>query len=343
MSKKIRVLVVDDSSTMRSLIRSGIEKDPKIEVVGEASSAREARDLVRLLSPDVLTLDIEMPGMNGLEFLKRLMRARPMPVVMLSSVTAKGSEAAIQALSIGAVDCIQKPRFSVEGYPFERLSETLRVASEAQVLPRVRLQKNEITAVSATQRWNGKFVMIGASTGGVEAIEYILSYLPIDCPPILITQHMPEQFLVNFAKRLNKLVSPNVRLAQAGDALSPGMVFLAPGGDFHLTLSDEPTPKIHLSNTPKRSGHRPSVDEMMLSAKHLAHLAVAVILTGMGFDGAEGMRVLKENGADCYAQDKASSVVYGMPKVASEKGGVNKILPLNLIPEAIMKACAKVS
>ena len=342
MSKKIRVLVVDDSSTMRSLIRIGIEKDPRIKVVGEAASAKEARDRVRSLAPDVLTLDIEMPGMNGLDFLQRLMRARPTPVVMLSSVTAEGSEAAVKALSLGAVECILKPRLSVGQNPFENLSETLLMASEAQVAHRVGMRSVKRAIPEHHQRWNGKLVMIGASTGGVEALEFVLSCLPHDCPPILITQHMPEQFLVNFADRLNRLSNPTVRLAQNGDMPKVGEVLLAPGGEFHLVLTDELSPKVHLLQAPKRSGHRPSVDEMMLSAKHMAHRTVGVILTGMGHDGAEGIRVLNTNGADCYAQDQASSVVYGMPKMAFEKGGVRNILPLRKIPEAILKACAKV-
>ncbi len=335
---KTRVLVVDDSATMRNLIRMGLESDPRLEVVGEAASAREARDLVKTHSPDVITLDVEMPEINGLEFLRRLMRARPMPVVMFSSVTSKGSSAAVEALSLGAVECVLKPSIRSQTNTLKQLPDIVYAAAKAQVsgVPRLALGVNS----EKFSNWNGKFVLIGASTGGVEALEYILSSMPSNCPPILITQHMPSQFLYKFADRLNRICKPLVRLAAEGDRPAAGEVLIAPGGETHLVLTRQDRLEIGLQRGPRHSGHRPSVDRMFLSAAPLAERAVAVILTGMGYDGAEGMAALRSGGAKCIAQDKESSVVYGMPKVAFERGGVEQVLQLKKIPAAILAACS---
>ncbi|SFU98987.1 two-component system, chemotaxis family, response regulator CheB [Aliiroseovarius crassostreae] len=335
-----RVLIVDDSPTMRSLIRFGIQKDPCLVVVGEAASALEARELVKTKSPDVMTLDVEMPGMSGLEFLRRLMRAKPMPVVMFSSLTAEGSEAAITALSLGAFECILKPGPGAGQSSLESLPQTIHAAAQARIDPVGRAIRKNLTSQQGFSDWNGKTVLIGASTGGVEALEFLVEKMPVNCPPILITQHMPAQFLVKFANRLDRIAKPKVRLAKEGDRPLPGEILIAPGGETHLVLVNPQDPKIHLLKAPKRTGHRPSVDEMMLSAQAMANRVVGVILTGMGTDGAEGMAQLKAQGATCLAQDEKSSVVFGMPRVAIEKGGVDVVLPLVQLPNAILDMCS---
>lgn len=335
MAAPVRVLIVDDSSTMRRLIRAGIETAPGIEVVGEAGTAREARDAVKALNPDVMTLDIEMPGMDGLEFLSRLMNARPMPVIMFSSLTAKGSEAAVRALSLGAVDCVEKPQRAIASRTFRDLADKLRVAATATVRRPCLTEDRSAAQNQRGRSWNGKWVLIGSSTGGVEALETILRGFPEDCPPTLITQHMPEQFLISFARRLDASFSPSVRIARDGDRPKRGEVYIAPGGDTHLHI-DANSQALRLVEGPKRSGHRPSVDEMMLSAVQFGPKVIAAILTGMGRDGAEGMRELRRAGAVCFGQDEATSVVYGMPRVAKELGGVEREIPLGEIADALL-------
>lgn len=327
-TRPIRVLIVDDSLTMRRLIRTGIETDPLIQVVGEASTAREARDAVKALAPDAMTLDIAMPGMDGLEFLSRLMAARPMPVVMISSLTSSGSESAIQAMRLGAIDCIEKPKFGEAEATFSRLRDLLVKSSYGRsprpvIAPTASKAKN----VGGKFNWNGNLVLIGSSTGGVEALETIFRTFPEDCPPTYVTQHMPAQYVVSFASRLNATVRPNVSLARAGDTPEQGQIKLAPGGEHHLVF-DPIGPRVQLSTAPKRNGHRPSVDEMFCSAVPFAQKITAIVLTGMGNDGAEGMKLLGQNGAYCIAQDEASSVVYGMPRAAFETGAVDRQLPL---------------
>ncbi len=337
--KMTRVGIVDDSPTMRGLIRIALEADPRIEVVGEAASAFEARELVKTVSPDVLTLDVEMPGMSGLEFLRRLMRAKPMPVVMFSSVTAAGSDAAVTALSLGAVECVSKPTLGSGRNTLASLPETICAASQARIGALSSFSSAPQVKSQTVDGWNGKMVLIGASTGGVEALEFLVKNLPANCPPVLITQHMPEQFLANFANRLNRIAIPTVRLAKEGDQPTRGEILIAPGGETHMVFSKSPNAKIHLLQGPKRTGHRPSVDEMLLSAQQFSDRTVAVIMTGMGADGAEGMVALRAKGATCIAQDKDSSVVFGMPRVAIEKGGVDRILPLQKLPGEILDAC----
>lgn len=332
----IRVLIVDDSATMRRLLRSVIDADPRFEVVGEAGDARQARAAVKDLDPDVMTLDVEMPGMSGLEFLERLMQARPMPVIMFSTLTAKGSDAALRALSLGAVDCIEKPRFGGAGATFAQLPERLLVAASAQVgNPRPR-QKPSMPRRSPNWQWNDKWVLIGSSTGGVEALETILGSFPENCPPTLITQHMPAQFLESFARRLANTVQPVVRLATDGERVRPGHVYLAPGGETHLGIAPDGQ-TLRLLTTPKRSGHRPSVDTMFASAVPFADRMVAAILTGMGRDGAEQMRCLRDHGATCIGQDRDTSVVYGMPRIAQEFGALDEVLPLPEIAPALLR------
>ena len=337
MTHAARVLIVDDSATMRRLIRTGIANDPRFEVVGEAADAREARDAVKALVPDVITLDVEMPGMSGLEFLDRLMRARPTPVIMFSSLTAKGSEAALTALSLGAVDCVEKPRFGSAEATFSRLKDRLYVAANARVGGPRSPVRTPVRVNASGWQWNKKWVLIGSSTGGVEALEMVLGSYPENGPPTLITQHMPAPFLASFAARLNAVMRPMVRLAADGVRPRQGEVYIAPGGETHLVL-DQDGQTLRLLEAPKRSGHRPSVDMMFASAQPFGKRMVAAILTGMGRDGAEQMKALREAGAACIGQDRESSVVYGMPRIAQDLGAVEAQFPLpDIGPELLRR------
>ncbi len=332
----MRVLIVDDSATMRRLIRAGLEADRRIRVVGEAASATEAREAVMVKAPDVMTLDVEMPGMDGLEFLRRLMRARPMPVIMFSSTTPQGSDAALRSLSLGAIDCIEKPRFGQAGHALAHLTEMVLAAAQARVgrggHPRGASQRGKYP--DPNWRWNGKWILIGSSTGGVEALETILRDFPDNCPPTLVTQHMPKPFLSSFASRLNATMRPVITIANDGDRPMPGHIYIAPG-DRHLVIGDDGA-TLRLDAGPARAGHRPSVDAMFGSAVALAEHVVAAILTGMGRDGAEEMKALRDNGAICIGQDKHSCVVYGMPRVAREWGAVEHVRPLGEIAAELL-------
>ncbi len=340
-SAPIRTLIVDDSATIRRLIRQSLARHPDIEIVAEAGCARSARDAVNRHRPDVMTLDVEMPHMDGLEFLRRLMRARPMPVVMVSALTEKGSRAAVKALSLGAIECVAKPKRWKSDTGFEKLADSLRVAACAKVRG-TQFVTRERDAAAPRYRFRHGIVLIGSSTGGVEALETILSEFPENCPPTLITQHMPEHFLKNFSERLDRKLAPVVKLGEDRETVEPGKVLIAPGGAFHMGLAaargdrDGPA-RIALFRGPKRSGHRPSIDEMFLSARHLEKEAVAVLLTGMGSDGAQGILQLKKAGAFCIGQDRESCVVYGMPRVAWELGALDIQLPLNRIAEKILE------
>ncbi|MBZ4022423.1 chemotaxis response regulator protein-glutamate methylesterase [Rhodobacter sp. TJ_12] len=335
-----RVLIVDDSPTIRALLHNQLSQDPRIEVVGEACDPFDAREKIKALSPDVLTLDVEMPRMNGLEFLEKLMRLRPMPVVMISTETQKGSAAALEALSLGAVECIGKPSFGQLADTFAHLADLLVVAANARLRspgPRAQI------APAVDFNWNGHYVLIGSSTGGVDALETYLSSYPRNCPPTLITQHMPEGFLASFARRLDSKMQPTVSLAQEGAPLAPGHVYLAPGGDYHLAVSGREAPKCHLIASEKRNGHRPSVEVLFDSAVPIARRCVGVMLTGMGKDGAEAMVRLRQAGARCFAQDEASSVVFGMPRAALELGAAEKALPIGQMAGQVLKLCSGTS
>ena len=333
-ANQIRTLIVDDSATMRRLIRENLEVHPDIQVVAEAQCARSARDAVNQYRPDVMTLDVEMPHMDGLEFLRRLMRARPMPVVMVSSLTGKGSRAAIKALSLGAVDCVSKSGMGT-ATNFADLADTLRTAAQARVRQPRNTHSTGGVGVSKYSCGHG-IVLIGASTGGVEALETILERYPENCPPTLITQHMPAQFLRNFAQRLNKLSQPHVKLGEDQEPIEMGKVLIAPGGEFHMTVVSGERPHIALSRGPKICGHRPSVDEMFRSAEFLGARAIAVLLTGMGYDGANAMLRLKNAGAVCIGQDRETCVIFGMPRVAQELGALDIQLPLDQIAQAVL-------
>lgn len=331
---KKRVVIVEDSTSMRRLIAQSLVKDGRFKIVGEAADPFIARDVIRETRPDVLTLDVEMPRMNGLTFLEKIMRLRPMPVVMLSTETHRGSAAAIEALSLGAIDCIGKPRVG-EPQSLDDLAERVFVAASANLPSRGR---TSLVPPSESYQWNGRIVLIGASTGGVDALERVLGGMPPNCPPIMVAQHMPEAFLASFAERLSRRVAPAVSLAADGEELRQGQVRLAPGGANHLVLSaGGPRVTCQLLSGDKCNGHRPSVDVLFRSGVCVGPRILPVLLTGMGRDGASGMLELKRAGAATMAQDKESCVVHGMPRVASEMGAVSRSVSLNKIAAAILE------
>jgi two-component system chemotaxis response regulator CheB len=327
-----RVLVVDDSSTMRRLISAALSADPELEVVGEAGDPLQAREAIKALNPDVITLDVEMPNMNGLDFLERLMRLRPMPVVMVSTLTSRGAEATLTALELGAIDCVEKPG-GADPVGFSRLAEKVKIAAQARV--RHRVVRSEPPCVDVFTPAD-KVVAIGSSTGGVEALLTIIERLPANCAPTVIAQHMPGSFTKSFAERLNRASAATVTEARDGDPLVPGRVYVAPGGDFHLEVDG--TRRLHcrvIKGEPV-SGHCPSVDVLFSSVARTAKAhALGVILTGMGRDGARGLLAMREAGAKTLGQDETTSVVYGMPRAAFELGGVDRQLPLEKLGPAI--------
>ena len=341
--RPIRVLVVDDSLTMRRLIRLALSADPRIEVVGEARDGQQAGERLAETRPDVLTLDVEMPGQSGLEFLRRLMAVQPMPVIMVSTETHAGSAAAIEALSIGAFDCVGKPVDARSAADFAALPDLVVAAATAPIAPGPRAVRGTgARPLPGTGFvWNGRFVLIGSSTGGVDALERIIGDYPSDCPPTVIAQHMPAGFLASFAHRLDGRVRPRIQLATTGAPLLPGNVYLAPGGDTHLAIASPRRPVCQLIEAGKRNAHRPSVDYLFETGAPLGDKAVAVMLTGMGRDGVEGMLAMKRAGAICLAQDKASSVVWGMPRAAHERGAVDRLVPLAEMASAILAAAGR--
>ena len=331
----IRALVVDDSATMRQLIASALQQDPDIEVVGQAADPLQARQAIKALNPDVLTLDIEMPNMGGLEFLEKLMRLRPMPVVMVSTLTEHGAEATLRALELGAVDYMAKP---AAGHlaSFVGLATMVKGAARARVRSPVREQALRL---DGCERPNGHLVAIGSSTGGVEALLAILSQFPSRCPPTVVTQHMPASFTRSFAQRLNRLCAPHITEAVEGAILAPGQVYIAPGGSAHLqVIRTGGALRCRLHEAAPVNGHRPSVDVLFESvARAAGRAAVGVILTGMGRDGASGLLAMSRAGARTLGQDEASCVVYGMPKAAFEAGAVEQQHPLEGLAAAILR------
>ncbi|WP_330998950.1 protein-glutamate methylesterase/protein-glutamine glutaminase [Mangrovicoccus algicola] len=327
--------IVDDSATIRKLVALELARHRDIDLVGEAEHPYQARVMIKSINPDVLILDIEMPHMNGLDFLKKIMALRPMPVLMFSSLTRRGAGAALEALSIGAVDCLGKtPTLATDG-TLQQIAPLVRMAAGA-TLAQPRVQN---AGAGSGFRNRGRIVLIGSSTGGVDALEQVIGGFPAACPPTLITQHMPAEFLRSFSARLNGMCAPEVRLAEEGAPLREGTVFLAPGGDFHLALDGRATPVCRLDPRDKVSGHRPSVDVLFRSAVPHAGRVVAAILTGMGADGAQGMLELRGAGARTIAQDRDSCTVFGMPRVALENGGAERAVPLQRIAPTLLELC----
>ncbi len=341
----IKVLVVDDSALIRSVMTEIISSQPDMEVVGTAPDPLVARELIKQTNPDVLTLDVEMPKMDGLDFLEKLMRLRPMPVLMVSSLTERGSEITMRALELGAVDFVTKPKISIQSgmreYT-ELIADKIRAASKARIRARTLPQPGEVAAGQLPQLRNPltsseKLIIIGASTGGTEAIREFLMQMPSDCPGILITQHMPEGFTRSFAKRLDTLCKISVSEAAGGERVLPGHAYIAPGHS-HLTLTRSGAnymTKIDQGEPVNR--HRPSVDVLFRSAAQCAGKnAVGVILTGMGKDGAAGMLEMKNAGAYNFAQDEASCVVFGMPREAIAVGATHEVGALTALPGMVL-------
>jgi len=336
----VRVVVVDDSATMRGLISACLRRDPQIEVVGTAGDPMEARQAIKDLNPDVITLDIEMPNMNGLEFLEKIMRLRPMPVVMVSTLTHAGAEATLKALELGAVDCLAKPT-SMPGATndFAELSARVRAAAAARVRPR---SQPPAAYAQTSYTPSGELVAIGSSTGGVEALLTVLANYPENCPPTVITQHMPSTFTRSFAARLDRSTPAHVQEAYDDAPLEVGKVYLAPGGDAHLEVVRAGGLRCRLRPGEPINGHRPSVDALFRSAAQaVGSAALGVILTGMGRDGAQGLGDMRAAGARTLGQDEGTSVVYGMPRVAFEAGFVQRQAPLEAIGPLILTLTEK--
>jgi two-component system chemotaxis response regulator CheB len=339
MSMPARVLVVDDSPTMRGLITAVLNSDPEVNVIGQAGDAHEARAAIKQLNPDVVTLDIEMPNMNGLEFLEKIMRLRPMPVIMVSTMTHQGANATLAALEIGAFDCVGKP-VPGDARPFGDLAEKVKAAARSK-RGRMPSPNTVLVSPSIDYRVGRKIVAIGSSTGGVEALIAVLQKFPKNCPPTVITQHMPSTFTKSFAERLNRICQPVVQEATDGARLEIGRIYLAPGGDRHLQVTNASAPCCRLVERDPVNGHRPSVDVLFDSVAELAgRNAVGVILTGMGRDGASGLLKMRSAGARTIGQNEKTCVVYGMPRVAHDIGAVEQQMPLGAIGEEILKLTA---
>ena len=346
LSRKIRVLIVDDSAVVRQILAQELSRDPRIEVVGVAPDPYAARDKIVQLSPDVLTLDIEMPRMDGVAFLRKLMHFHPMPVIVVSSLSAAGSELALEALSIGAVDVMCKPgaAYTVGDLAIQ-LIEKVKAAAQVKVVqaedrPGARAAA-AATAPTALARTTNKIIAIGTSTGGTEALRYVLPRLPANSPGIVIVQHMPKGFTEAFAKSLDRDSEIDVKEAEDGDTVAPGKALVAPG-NMHLLLTRcGAVYKAKVKEGPHVNRHRPSVDVLFKSvAQYAGRNAVGVIMTGMGNDGAAGLKAMHDAGAYTIAQDEESCVVFGMPREAIKLGGADEIASLSRIPDAILRAAA---
>ncbi|APX64641.1 MULTISPECIES: chemotaxis response regulator protein-glutamate methylesterase [Sphingomonas] len=334
----VRTLIVDDSPTMRALIAGMLSRDPDIEVVGAANGPHQAREMIKALDPDVITLDVEMPDMNGLDFLERVMRLRPMPVVMLSTLTQAGADTTIRALELGAVECCAKPATNCID---PRIAESVKAAASSR---RIRVRDMAPAAPTPMADFKpipGSLIAIGASTGGVEALIQVLSGFPANCPPTVICQHMPATFTTSFAARLDRLSKPTVTEARHGQPLVAGHVYLAPGGTHHMEVGGvDGQYRARLIPDDPVSGHRPSVDRLFHSvAKTVGAKAVGAILTGMGRDGADGLLAMRGKGCMTIGQDRDSCVVYGMPGVAQDIGAVTRQLTLTRIAPALIDRC----
>ena len=349
----IKVLIVDDSRMIRDVLTDILREQGDIEVVGAAADAFEARDMIKNLDPDVLTLDVEMPRMNGLEFLDKLMRANPIPVVMISSFTERGSEVTFRALEMGAVDFVTKPKLT-EQTPDDygrMIADKIRAAKSARLKVPRRFNPEDTVTIPATPakrpvpvgvKTSERLIAVGASTGGTEAIREFLVGMPPDCPGIAVVQHMPENFTRMFAERLNGLCAITVKEAEHNDPILPGHAYIAPGGRHLWVKRDGGQLLAKLSTEPPMNLHRPSVDFLFLSAaKFLGADAIGVIMTGMGRDGAQGMLGMKNAGAWTIAQDEATSVIFGMPREAIELGAVHEVAPLGKLRDRALARLAK--
>ena len=355
--KKIKVLIIDDSALVRQTLCDILSSDPEIEVVGSAADPILAAERMKTIIPDVITLDVEMPRMDGITFLQKLMSQHPIPVVMCSSLTERGNETALKALEYGAVDIITKPKMgtkqfieesrvsicdAVKGAAAARLGSLKAIRTMKEVSPKytadVIMEKPNTKAMIQTTE---KVVVVGASTGGTEALRVFLEMLPEDTPGIVIVQHMPENFTAAFAKRLDSICRVTVKEAQDNDTVVRGRALIAPGNHHTLLKRSGARYYVEIKDGPLVSRHRPSVDVLFRSAaRYAGKNAVGVIMTGMGDDGAHGMKEMHDAGAITIAQDEATCVVYGMPHEAVKLGGVNKIMPLQHIAHEVLRLCS---
>jgi two-component system chemotaxis response regulator CheB len=351
-NRKIRVLVIDDSALIRSVMKEIIDRENDMECVGAAPDPMVAREMIKSLNPDVLTLDVEMPKMDGIDFLERLMRLRPMPVVMVSTLTERGSDITFRALALGAVDFVSKPKMDIargmSEYALE-ITDKIRAAAQSRVrktaAASVIQEKFSADAIlpSVAGRYSSteKLIIIGASTGGTEAIKEVLIKFPADVPGILVTQHMPENFTKSFADRLNSLCKISVKEAEHNERILPGYAYIAPGHSHLLLRRSGANYMTELNQGTPVNRHRPSVDVLFRSAANVAGAnALGVILTGMGKDGAQGLLEMRQAGCHTIAQDEASCVVFGMPKEAIAVGGACEVLPLQNIARRTLEYLA---
>jgi len=341
---KIRVVIVDDSALIRGVLSDIVNSQPDMEVVGVAADPLVAREMIRSQHPDIITLDVEMPRMDGLEFLEKLMRLRPMPVLMVSSLTEKGSDTTMRALELGAVDFVTKPKLDIargmREY-VEEITEKLRVAARARVRKLDRVPARQLPSMGGGRVSTEKLLVIGASTGGTEAIKDILVALPPDCPGVLIAQHMPEGFTKSFAQRLDSLSRLRVKEAEDQERVLPGHAYIAPGHSHLLLKRSGANYVAVLSQSPPVNRHRPSVDVLFRSvAEHAGRNAIGIILTGMGKDGALGMLEMHRAGSHTVAQSEETCVVFGMPREAIAAGGVDEVAPLPEIPSRVLRKIA---
>ncbi|HLO77704.1 MAG TPA: chemotaxis response regulator protein-glutamate methylesterase [Magnetospirillum sp.] len=354
MSGKIKVLIVDDSASVRQTLADILESDPQIQVIGTASDPFIAAQRMRDVVPDVITLDVEMPRMDGITFLRKIMAQRPIPVVMCSSLTDEGSETLMQAMEAGAVDVLLKPKVDTRQSLLETaatICDTVRAAAHARLCragasrsggPERKLSADVIIPPPGSRamvRTTEKVICMGASTGGTESLRAVLECLPADSPGIVIVQHMPEKFTAAFARRLNGLCAVEVKEAEDGDTVLRGRVLIAPGNRHMLLQRSGARYYVAVKDGPLVSRHRPSVDVLFRSAAHHAgRNALGILMTGMGDDGASGLLEMRQAGATTIAQDEESCVVFGMPKEAIARGGAEKVVPLHLLAAEIARA-----
>ncbi len=347
---KIKVLIIDDSALIRSILKEVINSYPDMEAIGAAANPMQARDMMRTLNPDVLTLDIEMPEMDGLTFLEKLMRLRPMPVLMISSLTERGSEATLRALELGAVDFLAKPKLGIsEGMReyADDIAEKIRVAFLSKARLATRITPSTVSPDTLPKLGNRitsteKIIILGASTGGTEAIKEFLIRLPADAPGILITQHMPEAFTKTFAARLDSLCKIKVVEAQGNERVLPGHAFIAPGHSHLMLKRSGANYMTELSQAPPVNHHRPSVEVLFRSAaRNAGRNALGVMLTGMGKDGANAMLEMRQAGAYNFAQNEETCVVFGMPKEAIAVGAVDEIVPILDMAQRVLNKLAQ--
>jgi two-component system chemotaxis response regulator CheB len=355
--KKIKVLIVDDSAVVRQTMEEILNSDRKIEVIATAADPYIAADKIRNAVPDVMILDVEMPRMDGITFLQKIMSQHPMPVVMCSSLTGGGTETAIRAMECGAVEIITKPRLGAKQFIEEskvRLIDAVKAASVARIKrisakpmhvpPKLTadaiIEKASPRRSRAMMKTTEHIVVMGASTGGTEALRLFLESLPLDTPGIVIVQHMPEHFTAAFSSRLDSICKVSVKEAADGDSIIRGRALIAPGNRHILLKRSGARYYVEIKDGPLVCRHRPSVDVLFRStARYAGNNAIGVIMTGMGDDGAKGMKEMKEAGAFNFAQDEESSVVFGMPKEAIKLGAVDKVLPLEALSAAILRRC----